>query len=665
MAAPVALPPGFVIDAQDQSSAPELPAGFALDSQAPIDTRTAEDVQKAQTARIEALPELTGILSGQDKLKVAALSPVLLSTPDPIEFGRILEENFPDIGVVQTPEGEFIAVNNRTRQAASINKPGLSPVDVLQGLGIAASFFPAAKAASIPATLGGKVAAGSATSGLTQAAIEAGQALTGGEVSPTDIGIAAGLGGAAEVILPAVSAARQAIRPATATVAPEVQAARAATEGVEEVTGQAVGLFPAQRSQNPAELITQRLLPQLQGGARKATEALKRQNEQVFNATARLINQTGAADSLTAGAGRFKTAAENAVAKAKSIRAEKASPLYREAFKDNAKVDIEPVRIAIDAALDNFPAQGKISGVIKKAEKVVESAKSLRELHGAKLEIDELINARGDSSLTNTAKNELRGIQQSLLTQIDEASPLYAQARSEFAAASPAVEEVSQGIIGRIANKENLKSISKDIFDAQQVNPAVIRNAKKVIDEVDPQAWDDILRIELQRRIGGLTDLIAENPDAVANTPAQIKRALFGNPANRKVLLSGMNTEQRQSFKFLEEVLGRAASGRAQGSPTAAFGAVREEVRGVPLAVKDFIFSPIKSISGLGEQRIIERNTEALAELAFNPEFAGKVKSVSALKQNTDAARRAMTQLLDEATAYVTAEAALETANSQ
>lgn len=614
-----------------------------------VDTRTAQDVEQAQAKRIDALPELTGILAGQDKLKVAALSPVLLATTDPQEFGQVLEKNFPEIGVVQTPEGEFIAVNNKTRQAVSINKPGLSQADIIQGLGVAASFFPAAKLASIPATLGGKVAAGAATSGLTQAAIEGVQSAVGGEVSPTDIGLATGLGGAAEVLLPAASAIRQAVRPSASAVTPEAQAARAAVEGVEEATGQAIGLFPAQQTMDPTQLLTQRLLPQLQGGARKATEALKRQNEQVFNATARLIEQTGAADSLTRGAGRFKTAAENAVAKAKSIRAEKASPLYREAFKDNARVDIEPVKVAVDLALDNFPEGGKIAGVINKAGNVINNAKSIRELHGAKLEIDELINARGDSSLTNTAKNELKNIQQSLLAQIDEASPIYAQARAEFAAASPAVEEVSQGIIGRIANKENLKSISKDIFDAQEVNPSVIKNAKKVIDEVDPQAWNDILSIELQRRIGGLKELISESPDAVANTPAQIKRALFGNPANRKVLLAGMDTKQRANFRYLEDLLGRAAAGRASGSPTAPFEAIKDKLRGTSLVVRDALFSPIKTVGSAGEQSIIERNTAALADLSFSPAFVDDLARIRVRNQNTPATVKALTQLIDDA----------------
>ena len=108
----------------------------------------------------------------------------------------------------------------------------------------------------------------------------------------------------------------------------------------------------------------------------------------------------------------------------------------------------------------------KISKAINSAKSQIDNAKNLKQLHGAKMEIDELINARGDSSLTNTAKRELKGIQESLLSQIDEASPLYASARAEFAAASPAVESVEKGVVGSAANMENLKNISRDIFSS-------------------------------------------------------------------------------------------------------------------------------------------------------------------------------------------------------
>ena len=54
------------------------------------DNRTAADIDKIRRAREAELPELSGILAGQDPLKVAALTPVLLATTDPLEFGNIL-----------------------------------------------------------------------------------------------------------------------------------------------------------------------------------------------------------------------------------------------------------------------------------------------------------------------------------------------------------------------------------------------------------------------------------------------------------------------------------------------------------------------------------------------------------------------------------------------
>jgi len=74
-----------------------------------------------------------------------------LLTTDPVELADILTTRFPeDIEVSISPEGVPVASNKHTGEQFVINKPGFSPMDVLQGVGLIAAYSPAGKFASAP-----------------------------------------------------------------------------------------------------------------------------------------------------------------------------------------------------------------------------------------------------------------------------------------------------------------------------------------------------------------------------------------------------------------------------------------------------------------------------------------------------------------------------------
>ena len=145
--------------------------------------------QKA-TPETEALPELkdSGLLSGEDQAKVAALSPVLLATTNPDEAVKIIASNFPEIAVTYNKDaqgGVFpVLTNRKTGAVTQVNRPGLSGMDIMQTIGLGAAFTPAARAAGV---LGA-----TAKSAATQVAIEGSQVAGGGEFNPLDVAIAAG-----------------------------------------------------------------------------------------------------------------------------------------------------------------------------------------------------------------------------------------------------------------------------------------------------------------------------------------------------------------------------------------------------------------------------------------------------------------------------------------
>ncbi|MBL4651261.1 MAG: hypothetical protein JKY53_00140 [Flavobacteriales bacterium] len=192
---------------------------------------TPEQTERVRLARIEAVPEITsggvqsflgGDVSRQDAFITSLVG---LTTFDPAEFGQQLTSQFPFIGVVTTPEGETIAQNRRTGEFASLNKPNISPIDILQGLGVVGAFTPtsmAAKAApaAVSQLIGRQVAsptgvralAGGAGAGVTETAIQATQEAAGGTFDAQQVGLAAGLGAAAEVVQPAAEALGRSIR---------------------------------------------------------------------------------------------------------------------------------------------------------------------------------------------------------------------------------------------------------------------------------------------------------------------------------------------------------------------------------------------------------------------------------------------------------------------
>ena len=133
------------------------------------------------TPNTENLPEIGqgGLLFGEDKGKAALITPALLSATDPEEMAKILQSNFENVGIVRDQNGNVFAANNNNGARVVLNKPGLSKIDFIQGLGIASLFSPAG------AVQGSLRVAGAA--GITSAAIEGAQEVSGGDFSPEQV----------------------------------------------------------------------------------------------------------------------------------------------------------------------------------------------------------------------------------------------------------------------------------------------------------------------------------------------------------------------------------------------------------------------------------------------------------------------------------------------
>jgi hypothetical protein len=177
------------------------------------------------TPETQALPEWTG-MPELNQMSVASFKSALGSLlSNPKETVQILQSNFPQLGVRQDAKGNYI-LKSSVDQKEYVIPPGFSMGDIPRAVGGLLAFTPAGRATTIVGAAG--------KAGLTQTGIEATQAATGGEISPTEIAVATATGPVGQVIQravpPVVTAVKKGVErvtgrpPAPAAVVPEAPA---------------------------------------------------------------------------------------------------------------------------------------------------------------------------------------------------------------------------------------------------------------------------------------------------------------------------------------------------------------------------------------------------------------------------------------------------------
>ena len=568
----------------------------------------------------------------------------LLTESDPEIVKQVLQKQFGnEVSFRQDEKGNDIAIFPSGEYA--LNRPGLSYQDVLSGIFDLAAFTPSGR--------GAKFAAGAAKGGLTQAGIESAGASVGGDFNLRKVPEAALMVGGGNKLSGVISDALGATKVAAKNAPPPAVAPQVA-EAVEASAETNIPLFRAQQELDPALIEKQSFVAQLPAGAKQARAALTEQNRAAGEAVDSLLAQIAPDDAIVLAQPKFQNAAQEAIEKARMLREEKTSPLFEGAFKEGAEVDLAPVKGMASKTLDEFPETGEVPRTLKKAlnliagrqdtivpggrivdqlgapitaEQRIKNPPTLRQLANAKIEIDQMLSRKLDGSLGHQTKANLTALKNRLLEQMDKASPQYKFARNEFYRGSGPINALEESIIGKIANLDptQMKRISGMIFDPAQSNPAVVFQAKKVIDDVSPDAWSLLLRSEVERRMGTIRPKVGT---VVENIPGELKRAIFGNNKQRSVLMAGLTPQQRKSFSLLETALGRAQLGRPGGSQTAAREEIKRELRGgIVQSLRDFFSAPLRTTANIAEDKTFDRRVRAMAKVLFDPEYAPKLQT--------------------------------------
>lgn len=213
----------------------------------------------------------------------------------------------------------------------------------------------------------------------------------------------------------------------------------------------------------------------------------------------------------------------------------------------------------------------------------------------------------------------------------------YNKARSVFSSMSPEIDQAENGIIGQIANLKNkdVKGVSELIFDPSQTNLNVLKTLKNAVMRKNPQAWDAIVRSEIQR-------LNSKGPISAAsfyqkvlsndNLYDHFKLALDHNPE----ALSRLE-DMKKGWEFMTKVQpGKNArfmsesKTNAHRTDTAAWiNWLREAVGGKRIKEKvDFLNDPnwIKQYDEVAKYKSEKARKEALSDLIAKSvaEFSGR-----------------------------------------
>lgn len=137
------------------------------------------------TRAARELPELgsqvgiSQLLPDVDAGKQALISAAIVSMSDPQEIASMLKNASPDIGISQDEAGNLMATNNKVGVQTIINRPDLSPLDVMQTAGRMAAFTPAGRLSGAIPTVAGGLA--------TETTLQAVESAAGGEFNPDAI----------------------------------------------------------------------------------------------------------------------------------------------------------------------------------------------------------------------------------------------------------------------------------------------------------------------------------------------------------------------------------------------------------------------------------------------------------------------------------------------
>lgn len=560
---------------------------------------------RTETRAARELPEMEGILAGEDMWDIVKTVPALSTATDPQEIAEILQKNFDNIGITQDPGGNLLATNNATGRQVIINRPGFSKLDLMQGLTLGSLFLPT----SVSGLSAGALAKGAALAAATQTGIEGYQKALGGEMNASDIGIAALASPIGQIAGEAVVAPiiKQTIKKPLAAVLRKGKDAfasmvRSADDMGEEVAAKSLAESMIREGLTPDELLkrfndlgqdavlgdTGNSFRRLLRSASNEVPELEGRMNAILNKRQAMSDKRVLQSLKAVGLSNMDAAEE--MARLNASVGPKIAELYAAARSKPLNPSWKLRRILNGKnIISKTMASDTVQDALANKRSLDESISNIDVIDETKKALDDQISSLMRKGKTNKARDIIR-LKKIMLEEVDKAIPEYAQARSVFAGKA-ALEDSAEK--GRMMFK---------------LSPADMNDLVSSMGESEKRMF-----------LLGAKDALIDKMDATQVTGDMVKR-IFGRRGDiKRIKTLFPDSEQFDIFrKVMESEAEFMATRRAvQGNSTTfrqlfdsvSFGKSFEEARaltGDPIAAVGVVDNLIKSI-GKGKQEQVRR----------------------------------------------------------
>lgn len=395
----------------------------------------------------------------------------------------------------------------------------------------------------------------------------------------------------------------------------------------------------------------------------------ERRTGNVVDAIQGFLNKISKQDSAEVAGQQGAAAAQKAVADVIKQRAAQASPKYQEAFAMQPlpwsdELETLMKRPSMKKAWNNaqsLAAEREIDlpkvfvtdkdGNLTLDTKVVPDWQTL---HYLKLGLDDLLDsaASRDSGMGRTLKGAITNTKDELLSYMDSRNDAYKEARKIYRDASPAINDMQNGLIGIIAETERTGygKVVQKLFGAGS-GPQAIIEAKDALKKADPAAWQDLKRAWMQDAFEKSAKEFASNYGNAPNIAGKFSSAVRGDVPQFRKLRAALEPDEFQAFLDLTDVLKAANRVKPIGSDTEFNRLISEMMKdqAKPMFAKIVgNLNPAELLRNSSDwltNRSMQANAAKLAEAITDPDAMTKIKELKRLQPGSAMWHAALGQL--------------------
>ena len=351
-----------------------------------------------------------------------------------------------------------------------------------------------------------------------------------------------------------------------------------------------IKLTPAEISADGRLIKLQKILANTKGADKILETFYKIRNEDVKNAVFKAFVNISEKEIAPDLAFKNAIAGANVVIKAEErILIDKASAYYKKAYQVNdvnisstLKMLNDAIKISKGSSLkkllavkdmlvnkSNVAVQGPTTGgTVLPNRQVTKFENRLESLDQVKREIDQIINSAGltDNSIAKGNKVVFTKIKDSLLNNMDKASPDYATARKIYETSMPALDQVKKGFVNQIAkqNENVFFDAGKVLFTSNKSSVADVKLVREMFEKHGKtNEWNQIVRGHLENVFESV--LKEENVGQVYNLGGNFYKKVFGSGKQRAIMLEALRGVDGFGPQFAELMTLLNATQKAMG----------------------------------------------------------------------------------------------------